>query len=178
MTGEALKSGYMRDLREADKREDGKERQRAPPDTDRRMSDDRDPGTLPSIKSKGEQIEKGQEDDGAEETDSRLLPPIANASQVQAKAKQQPQKPNSKIYKSQPFKTMSHGFTTSTGTSTGAGIVGMPPPSGFGTDSGFNAHQQSGKKFGYASMTNFSTTSSSNADKNKKLYVSPYAKKR
>jgi serine/threonine protein kinase len=184
---QALKSGYMRDLREADKREDGKERQRAPedtessqapPDTDRRMSDDRDPGTLPSIKSKGEQIEKGQEDDGAEETDSRLLPPIANASQVQAKAKQQPQKPNSKIYKSQPFKTMSHGFTTSTGTSTGAGIVGMPPPSGFGTDSGFNAHQQSGKKFGYASMTNFSTTSSSNADKNKKLYVSPYAKKR
>jgi hypothetical protein len=142
------------------------------------MSDDRDPGTLPSIKSKGDQLEKSQEDDGAEETDSRLLPPIANASQAQAKPKQQPQKPN-KIYKSQPFKTMSHGFTTSTGTSTGAGIVGMPPPSGFGTDStGFGAHQGSGKKFGYASMTNFSTTSSSNADKNKKLYVSPYAKKR
>merc|ERR1719428_1442604 len=105
-------------------------------------------------------MEKGPEEAG---DDGDKLPPIANNPAGGAKPKQPLPKP--KMYKSQQFKTLSHGFTT--GMSTGAGIVGMPPPAG-------------GSKFGYASMTNFSSNSVANQgapDKAslmmKKKYVSP-----
>jgi len=168
---QALKSAYLRDLREAEKQESQQDRSaRNPEDTEGRqdeMSDRNEKleereSALPSINKKGDTMEKGPEEAG---DDGDKLPPIAN-NPAGAKPKQPLPKP--KMYKSQQFKTLSHGFTT--GMSTGAGIVGMPPPAG-------------GSKFGYASMTNFSTTSgAANADKAsfalKKKYVSPYTSKK
>merc|ERR1719321_2494998 len=169
---QALKSSYLRDLREAEKQENaqpggqsGREGADAGANEDEASGEEGD--KLPSIKSKGEDSTRGPEASG-EEGDK--LPPIAGPGvAASSKAKGAPlPKGSSKMYKSQQFKTLSHGFTT--GMSTGAGIVGMPPPAG-------------GSKFGYASMTNFSTTSgAANADKAsfalKKKYVSPYTSKK
>jgi renal tumor antigen len=180
---QALKSSYMRDLRDLEKRDSQQNARHAddpentnanPPDTGR--SADRDaPEGLPTIGKRGSDVGKEDGADGEEEV-ARLLPPIAHkggAGPGGAAEKPKPPLAKPKLYKSQQFKTMSHGFTSSTGTSTGAGIVGMPPPAGYGGD-------PSGKKFGYASMTNFSTNAGA-ADKapgKGKLYVSPYSKKR
>jgi len=181
---QALKGAYLRDLREAEKREQAQPDRRGPederePDTDRQHRDDdreREQGSLPSIKAKGEDVKPVEEDAG--DDGGSLLPPIGG------KQKPKPQLAKPKLYKSQQFKTLSHGFTSTTGT-TGAGIIGMPPPSSnsaFQDSSGFNNTHQSNKKFGYASMTNFSSASSTaHGEKpatHKKKYVSPYTKKR
>lgn len=160
---QALKSSYLRDLREAEKQESQQDRPRNPEETEGgRHEDEPEAGerdALPTIKARG--------DDGAGHgpgqagDDGDKLPPIGNAP-----LKAQAPLPKPKLYKSQQFKTLSHGFTT--GMSTGAGIVGMPPPAG-------------GSKFGYASMTNFSTSAAGNDKASllmKKKYVSPYTTKK
>jgi renal tumor antigen len=172
---QALKSSYLRDLREAEKQENAQPGASGREGADAGGANEDEPEAaedrtgLPSIKSKGEDSTRGPEASG-EEGDK--LPPIAGpgiAASNKGKAAPLP-KGNSKLYKSQQFKTLSHGFTT--GMSTGAGIVGMPPPAG-------------GSKFGYASMTNFSSNSVANQgapDKAslmmKKKYVSPYTTKK
>jgi len=154
---QALKSAYFRDLRDAEKQDnqDRTESKRNPEEQEEKAEDQ----SAPAL-SKAPEAAKN-----TDEADGDKLPPIANNP---APSKQKQALPKAGVYKSQQqqFKTLSHGFTTGM---TGAGIVGMPPPAG-------------SSKFGFASMTNFSTSNTSSNDKAsmlmKKKYVSPYTSKK
>jgi renal tumor antigen len=154
---QALKSPYFRDLRDAEKQDnqDRTESKRNPEEQEEKAEDQ----SAPALKAP-------EAPKNTEEADGDKLPPIANNP---APSKQKQALPKQAVYKSQQqqqFKTLSHGFTTGM---TGAGIVGMPPPAG-------------SSKFGFASMTNFSTSNTSSNDKAsmlmKKKYVSPYTSKK